>query len=337
MSDQAPADIRELAAARAAARSAGDWPEADRLRARIEDAGWKVVDAGTTFRLAPTVAADRVEDGRVRYGASASVPSRLGEPAVDGATVVVRATDRPDEVQRLLEGLRRHAPAGTQVVIVADAPSRGQAAALDGPADPVLAPLEGTEPEGRPEVVWTATRLGVAGGLNAGIRRASRAVVIVLDSSVEPTGDFITPLMGALAEPTIAIVGAWGSTTTDLRRFDPSPPGDVAVVDGGLLAFRRDEVVTRGPLDETFRTGRHLEAWWSLVLRDAGEGIAPRRAVRLADLPVVRHDEPGDEAVARAAEADSAFPTRERGRLDKRAFYRIVDRFGRRTDLIVGP
>lgn len=321
MNDSVPDAIRQLAEARATARAASDWSEADRLRAEIEEAGWKVVDSAVGFRLAPAAAPDRVEGGTTRYGASTSVPSRLDEPATDLATVIVRATDHPDELTRALSGLRAHSPAGTRTVIVADAPSRVQAEPLTDPSALVGGATAGTEPE----IVWTATRLGQAGALNAGMRRVGGAVAILLDSTVEPTGDLVTPLVRALDDPTVAVVGAWGSLTADLRRFMPASPGDVAVIDGGLLAFRREDVVARGPLDESFRTGRYLEAWWSLVLRDAGEGTEPRRAVLLADIPADRHDRPEDEA----------FAPGERGRLDKRAFYRMLDRFGRRLDLAV--
>ncbi len=321
VNDPAPPEIRELAEARSAARAAGEWTEADRLRSEIERAGWKVVDAGTSFRLTPAVAPDRVDEGRVRFGASTSVPSRFAEPTSDGASVLIRATDRPDDLARLLTGLRAHAPAGTQTIIVADAPSRAQAEALDRTGGTLEEPIAGTQPE----VVWLATRLGVAAAINAGLRRTVGAVAIVLDSRVEPTGDVVTPLVRALDDPTVAVVGAWGSVTSDLRRYAAAPAGDVAVVDGGVLAFRREDVPTHGPLDEAFRTGAHLDAWWSLALRDDGEERPPRRAVRLADLPVVLHEAP----------LDDAFPPGERVRLDKRAFYRIVQRFGSRRDLIV--
>jgi len=316
-----PTEIQDMAEARSAARAAADWDEADRLRTEIEGAGWKVVDAGTSFRLSRATPADVVESGRVRYGASSSVPSRLGEPAAVAATVILRATDHPDDVDRALAGLRAHAPAGTHTVVVADAPSRSQSERLEDPSSPGLGPIGGIDLE----CVWMATRLGDAGAFNAGMRRARAAVVILLDARVEPVGDAVSPLVRALDDPTVAVAGAWGSSTPDLRRFTAAPPGDVAVIDGGVLAFRRDDVLARGPLDEAFRTGRHLEAWWSLVLRDAGEGTAPRRAIRLADLALVRHDRPDDDG----------FGPGERSRLDKRAFYRLVDRFGRRQDLIV--
>src|SRR5687767_1934522 len=42
--DPAPEDVRRRAEERKAAREARDWDEADRLKAEIEAAGWKVVD-----------------------------------------------------------------------------------------------------------------------------------------------------------------------------------------------------------------------------------------------------------------------------------------------------
>ena len=42
-----PDDVLTAAHARARAREARDWQEADRLRAEIEAAGWNVADRGT--------------------------------------------------------------------------------------------------------------------------------------------------------------------------------------------------------------------------------------------------------------------------------------------------
>jgi cysteinyl-tRNA synthetase len=51
----APADVTALAEQRAAARGSGDWAEADRLRAAIEEAGWVVRDVPGDggFQLVP--------------------------------------------------------------------------------------------------------------------------------------------------------------------------------------------------------------------------------------------------------------------------------------------
>src|SRR3954453_15565849 len=111
---EAPDSVKQLARDRAAARSARDWSEADRLRAEIESAGWKVIDQGPGYRLEPAHPPDVVEGETTRYGASSSVPSRLEEPSELAATVVVRATDWPDDLARALDSIKEHAPERTQ-------------------------------------------------------------------------------------------------------------------------------------------------------------------------------------------------------------------------------
>ena len=84
-----PDDVLSAAHARATARAAGEWDEADRLRAEIEAAGWKIADRGTDFALTPAAPPDVAEGERIRYGSSASVPARWDEPATGLATVVL--------------------------------------------------------------------------------------------------------------------------------------------------------------------------------------------------------------------------------------------------------
>ena len=262
-----PDDVLSAAHARAEARAAGDWTEADRLRAEIEAAGWKIADRGTDFSLTPAAPPDVAEGERIRYGSSASVPSRLEEAATGLATVVLIATDWPEDVARALAGLRTTAPDGTSVVVVADGPSAEQAAALEE-----LEATDADAPTALPiEIVWTSERLGHAAATNIGVRRAGAPVVVLLDTSVEPTGDVVTPLVRALDDPTVAVVGGWGIVSADLRKFEDAPAGDVDAIEGYLMAFRRDDFAERGPLDERFRFYRNLDIWWSLVLRDEGE------------------------------------------------------------------
>ncbi|HEY3522189.1 MAG TPA: glycosyltransferase, partial [Candidatus Limnocylindrales bacterium] len=233
-------------------------------------------------------------------------------------SIVLVATDWPEDVERALSGLREHAPDGVQVVVVGDAPSEDQSMALDA-----LEAVEPGAPGFRTEVVRTSDRLGWASALNAGIRRAESPLVVLLDTSVEPTGDLVTPLAAALDDPSVGVAGAVGLTSADLRRFEEGGPGDVAAIAGYCVAFRRSDYAERGPLDEKFRFYRNLDIWWSLVLRDEGDGRPPRRAVAL-DLPLVRHEHRLWEET----------PEAERTRLSKRNFYRVIDRFGSRTDLV---
>lgn len=322
--EQVPEAVAEAARRRSDARAARDWATADRLRGEIEAAGWRVVDAGTDYRLEPASAPDVEVGAEIRYGRSNAVPSRLDEPAIGTASVVVVASTDPAETLKVLDALGATNPAGVDVVVVADGlPDR----ALEGVRAGDLARRDRSTTF---ELVRTSAVLGHAAALNVVIRRARADVVVVLDPCVTPTGDIVTPLVAALENPTVAVAGPFGLVSADLRRFDEvlAPAGaqiEAAAIQGYLMAFRRSDAAARGPFDEGFRFYRNLDIWWSLALRDAGEGLAHRRALVVPDLQLTRAE----------PRAWTATPAADRDRLSKRNFYRVLDRFRTRTDLAV--
>lgn len=319
-----PPEIVEAARRRSAAREAGDWTTADQLRDEIEAAGWRVVDSGTEFRLEAIHPPEVVDGDVVRYGRSEAVPSLLGDPDKGLATVVIVGETDAGEVVRALASARRVVPDGASFVVVAN----GMGSAAETEVE--RAAVGGPEGKHAFELVRTSARLGRATALNIGLRRSTGTMVVFLDPAIEADGDFVTPLVRALDDPTVAVAGPLGLVTDDLRKFDqvlaPGPgPLPAAAIEGGLMAFRRADAAARGPLDEQFRVARNLDIWWSLVLRDEGEDQGPRRALVIPDLPLRRH------------EAATATPARqaEQERLAKRSYYRVLDRFGRRLDLAV--
>lgn len=324
--ERPPQSVVDLAEARAVARRARDWPAADRLLAAIRAAGWKVLDAGTLYTLERTAPPDVVADGVTRYGSSASVPSRLLEAPVGVASVVMVVHDNSEALGRTARALADAAPDGTQVVIVANG--------LAGPVADAVRALDRTDP-GAPgvvtEVVWTSARLGAAAARNAGIRRAAAPVVILLDPGVEPAGDIVSPLVAVMADPSVAVAGPFGMVSTDMRWFRDAPQDstDVDAILGSVMAFRRADYLSRGPLDEHFVLDDSLDAWWSLALRDRppGDLESPlRRALRVQGMAV------GEPATRRSrGDGDPALERELR-----RNRYRLLKRFATRPDLLVG-
>jgi Glycosyl transferase family 2 len=326
-----PAEITHLVRERTEARARRDWPAADALKARIEAAGWRVVDHGARTGVVPAAPASLEVDGEVRYGSAAAVPSRLGEPATAAFTVVLLASEQPERFSRLLAALRSHAPDRCQVVVVANDPSDAQLARLSAEA-PDLAAVGGTPPE----VLRTSTRLGYAAALNVGLQRAAGEIVLIADATARPGGDALTPLAAVLDDPTVAAAGGFGLVAEEPGRFRPndllratapagtsdaasprggaasspgssgavSSPGsggaDVAALEGAWLAFRRSDYVELGPLDERFVTPAWLDVWWTLRLR---AGVEPEGAAD-ADSDEADERPDADEAADERPETD---------------------------------
>src|SRR5206468_12411409 len=66
------------------------------------------------------------------------------------------------------------------------------------------------------DVVRMTTQVGWAVARNAGLRRAAAPVVVMVDGSLEPIGDVLTPLVDALADPAVGVTGPFGIVSNDL-------------------------------------------------------------------------------------------------------------------------
>jgi GT2 family glycosyltransferase len=296
-----PDAVRRLLDRRTSARAARDWAEADALRDELAAIGWEVQDgpAGSTVR--PMLASSP----------QAGPADRLDEPARVPLAIVVVAEDHGDDLVRLLRGLAAHPPPGdSELLVVANAPTFD----LEG----TLGTITGLPVS--PEVLPSPARLGWADARNLGLRASGGDVILLIDPSVEPTGDIVTPILDAFEDPSVGLVGGWGVRSRDGRQFDDAPPGVVDAVEGYCLGVRRDALRAVGGFDRRFRFYRNADLDFSFAVRDAGW-----RAVATEPLPAVRHEHRGWSAVS----------DDERERLSKRNFYRFLDRWRDRTDLLL--
>ena len=299
-----PDEVRRLLAERSAARADRDWDRADALRAEIAALGWEVQDSTGRSNARPILpTAPALED-------PGDAP--LDSPATVAASVQLVAEDHPDDLVRTLRGLAAFPPAASwELVIVANAPA--------SPVDELLAaaglPVEAV-------VLDTTERLGWADSRTLGMRHSRGEVTILLDTSLEPTGDMATPLLAAFEDPTVGLAGGWGVTSGNGRQFEAAEPGEVDAVEAYVLALRREALRAVGGFDRRFRYYRNADLDLSFAVRDAGW-----RAVRTPPLPVTRHEHRGW----------AALPEPERDRLSKRNFYRFLEHWGDRRDLLLHP
>lgn len=303
VTERLPAEVARLLEQRTAARAERDWAAADALRDQIRGLGWDAVDTPEGSTARPTAPAP-----------TADLSNLLDEPASLDASIVVVVDDHPDDLVRMLRGLTAHPPTvAYELLVVANAPV--------AEVDPLVAdawPLEGSLPG--PTALPIAARLGWAAAVNLGLRRSRGGVVILLDTSVEPVGDVVDPLLAAFHDSRVGIAGGWGMTSADMRTFVEAPPGPVDAIEAYCLAIRREALREVGGFDEHYRFYRHADLDLSFAVRAAGW-----QALRTDPLPIRRHAHRGWEA----------FPPEERDRLSKRNFYRFLKRWRDRPELLL--
>jgi cysteinyl-tRNA synthetase len=295
---EVPDEVRAIAAQRDERRRAKDFAAADALRDRIARLGFAVIDGPDGPAFEPLAAA---ETFRI---ASPDVDSLLDEPPTADVSVHWVVEGWPEDVVRALAGFRANEGGRDVQYVVADTTETDPATYGDGVE--LLALETGTG--------WGAAR-------NAGLKRSRGRIVLVMDGSVEPTGDVFGPLGAALRDPSVGVTGPFGISTADLREFHESDGPEVDAIEGYLMAFRRDVIRDVGLFDEKFRWYRTADIECSFRIKEAG-----MRALRV-DVPVTKHEH----------RMYHATPEAERDRLSKRNFYRFLERFRDRYDLLVEP
>lgn len=293
-----PADVRRLLDERASARAARDFARADALRDEIAALGWEVQDAAGGSTARPILARDATPEEALLDG-----------PATVAVSLQLVAEDHPDDFGRCLRGVSAHPSDTTREIVVVD-----NAASFD--AEAAIAE-SGAGADAR--VVRSDERLGWADSRTLGMRRSRGEITVLLDTSLEPTGDFLGPLLAAFDDERVGIAGGWGVTSRDGREFDEAPPGEVDAIEAYCLAVRREALRAVGGFDPRYRFYRNADLDFSFAVRAAGW-----RAVRTEPLPLVRHEHRGW----------TSLPEAERDRLSRRNFYRFLDRWRERTDLI---
>jgi cysteinyl-tRNA synthetase len=293
-------DVVALAEARAAARSAKDYERADALRDELAAAGWIVVDGPGGWTLEVSSPSSPAEPARRR---AADVESLLDRPSAYDVSLHWVCEGWPEDVARAIAAFRAHAGGRRLQFVVADV--TGADAGAWGEEVEVVRLEDGTG--------WAAAR-------NAGLRRALAPVVVALDGSIEPTGDVLGPLQAALERPDLGIAGPYGIVTRDLREFEEAPgPGPCDAVEGYLMAFRREVLAQVGGFDEKFRWYRTADIEWSFRVKDAGY------ACEVVAVPVTKHEH----------RMWFETPPAERATWSKRNFYRFLDRWRDRWDLVL--
>lgn len=303
-----PPEILALSHERDILRRRGNYKQADILKQQLEDAGYVVKDNphGAHLIILPGVEVDGT-----LYRTARQMPSFLKEADSCTFSVNLLAQNTLEQTQRSIESIQRYAGGQNIEIVLVDNASRDD-------TDLWIETIKYLEPRLR---YLRATRLmGVAEARNIGLKRSKGRYILLLDPRVELTGDIFTPLAATLANEEIGITGLHGLHTDDLRHFTESSHTEVEVVDQRCMAFRRKLLNKTGLFDERYRHEQYMDIDFNFAIKEQG-----KRAVITPNLPAIYHPEQLHPGVSDA----------EQMRLNKRNFYRFLDKWGDRDDLLL--
>lgn len=216
----------------------------------------------------------------------------------------------PEDAARWLRSVQANPPSGDWEVLL-----------VDNSGDPdVRAHLGVLAQADRVRLLVIEPATGWAEAADQGLEAAAGDLVVLFDPGTEVEGS-IDPLSEAMRDPQVAVAGPFGVRADQhLRAFEESRPGEpVHAIEGYCLAMRRADALAQGGFDRKFRFYRIADFELSLRLRAAGG-----RKARMVEIPVRKH----------AHRLWEATEPEERERLSKRNYYRLLDRWRERTDLV---
>ena len=303
-----PAEILALSHERDELRRRGKYDKADVLKRQIEEAGYGIKDNphGAHLIVLPSVEVDGIV-----YRTARHVPSLLDEPDLCEFSVNILANTSLEETKRCIGSVIRNIGTSEVEIILVENRSLDQLNAWFG---------ELQRNDSRLHLLSTSRPLGYAEARNVGLSQSRGRYILVLDTSVELTGDVFTPIVQVLKEKSVGITGFKGLRTEDLHHFEESTDSEVEVIDGSFMAFQRKLLKKTGLFDEKYRFPYYMEIDFNFAVRDSGV-----RAVVTPKLPIKSHPLFQNESLSDA----------ERTRLTKRNFYRFLEKWGHRDDLLL--
>ena len=138
------------------------------------------------------------------------------------------------------------------------------------------------------KIITTDHGLGEGTSKNILLKSSEGSTIIILDTSVELTGDILNPISSMLKNESVGITGPFGLKTTDLHHFHDDSNGDGGEMDAiqsYCFAFRRKSLKKVGLMRETFRFYRHLDLDYSLQFKSKGYKV-----IEIPNLPIIRHE-----------------------------------------------
>jgi len=307
-----PQELANLDKNRNDLRQTLSFQQSDTLRNQIGEAGWIVHDTKSGSRIRPKTAWEKREEQWHSFSSSVEVPSFIDEESTKDISIAIVACNYMDDVKRCIESALARCENMAAEVVVVDNGSR------DGTGQ-WLEQLSLTD--SRIRVIHTDHVLGEGAAKSILLKQCLGQTIVMLDTSVEISGDIYTPIEALLNKEDTGVVGPFGLRTDDFHHFHDGEgeSGEMDAMQAYCFAFRRIRLKAVGLPRETFRFYRNLDLDYSFQFKDNGFKV-----IADADLPVTLHEHRVWTSLAEG----------ERDELSKKNYGRFLDKWGERSDLL---
>ena len=311
--NQVPGSVQTTVQERAVARRRKEYTEADRIRRQLDADGYVLQDTISGARVRPKAAWEKVDEARNTVSSAAEVPSLVNQPDTHEVTIGIVANNYKDDVKRIVESALKWAGDRDAEAVVLDNGS------TDGTSE-WLDELAATEP--RVRVIHADHTLGEGAAKNIVLKQSLGRTVVLVDTSVEITGDIYGPIDHYLDRDDVGVVGPFGLRTDDLHHFHDGEgeSGNMDAMQAYCFAFRRETLRNVGLMRESFRFYRNLDIDFSFHFKEQGHQIVADQSI-----PVVLHEH---RVWSELAEG-------ERDELSLKNYRRFLEKWGDRADLLV--
>src|SRR6266852_3176920 len=261
-----PGEVAAQVLEREELRHHTDYSHADQLRHSLNAAGYTIRDT----RQGPLVLPRNLEEEFTVLSSSSDAPDFNQSPDLFEFSVNLLAHNSRDDLERCIASICRHSDHRDIELVIIDNGSTAEPL----PYLQQLARHDDLPGEhGRRvtlQVLFADHNMGFAAGRNATMRASRGRFIVLMDTSIEVTGDIWEPLAAALADRNMGVVGPYGLVTEDLREFHEAPGPDVDAIEGYLMAFRRSLLPEVGWIDERFRFYRLMDIHYSFFFKTSG-------------------------------------------------------------------
>ncbi|MCH2525235.1 MAG: cysteine--tRNA ligase [Dehalococcoidia bacterium] len=256
-------------------RDAGEFDQADAIREDIRKSGFFLQDYEhhTGFRRVGHVDSLGKVDRRISNGNE--VESLLHAPSETEFSICIVTHNYLDDLKRCINSIIPLRGSHSFEIMVLDNFS----------SDGTYEWLDGVKETMGLRIVHTDHVFGTASAMNILIKQSLGKYVILLDTSVESEGDFLSIIGSSLDDTSIGVVGPWGLRTEDLNHFHEINEGGADAMQAYCFAFRRDLIEDVGLMRDSFRFYRNLDLEFSFQFLNSNYGIKT-----LPNMPMVRHE-----------------------------------------------